>query len=82
MCDPDAVGKDLNAILNRGLRVQRSFDMDNAHTRPGRDGDDGKIRLFVRTDVAVIRIIQSDAITAEIDSQPRVGVNRIANDRI
>ena len=74
----DAVRKDFDAILSRRLRAERSFDMHNIRVSSRRHCDHREIGLLVCTRVAVIRVIERDAVAAQIDAESGVGMNHIS----
>ena len=82
VCVADAVRKDLNAILSRRLRAERSFDMHNIRVGSRRHCDHREVGLLIGPRVAVVRIIQRDTVAAQIDAQSGVGTNHIAEDRV
>ena len=78
----DTVGKDLNPILSRRTCAKRPFDIHDRCIASRSDCDDREIGLLIRSGVAVIGIIQSNAVAAQINAESSVGTNHIAQDRV
>ena len=55
--------------------------MQVAGIAAGGDRDDREIRQRIRAGVNVVRIVQRNAVTAQIDAESRVGINSVPKNR-